>query len=378
MKQMIDLGKTPLGFAHSLGASLLLGAVLVLAICCSPSPAQPDPGDGSESGANGQRAPDAELVLTARQQSDISKLERRILAAEDKVKQYGPDSSLGKSQLKAIERWKARIETIHTEARRKIRIKPEGAISAKADGEAKDAAAPAVQRPWKLGDWPWRFDPRDQFERLKNKYYALQTELGALLVVRQKAWTAEQAIKYQGKLSALCKLIVETEEQIAFGLGDPVKFARAIKENQREWNKYCAKQKITDDAESAMNAKEAEYYALLKKSGLEPGDTVPTDDPNARAINQAVIDHKALLVRFEAANIESEKARFASGSINEAREERIKDGMAFTAVEGQGPKLMIHRRCKNEPSLIYAMFLSDEQYDVFGDQSRLRQETQKN
>jgi hypothetical protein len=192
-----------------------------------------------------------------------------------------------------------------------------------------------------------------------------------VLLLRRREWTHDQAIKYNGRLSILCVLIIDTEEKIAFGLGDAKKFERAIKARKPKWNKYLAKQKITDDAEDKMLKKAAEYYALLKKSGLKPGDTVPSDDPNGRKINQLAAEHKRLLDEFEKVRKESERAKYEVGIISEAIEQRIRDGVAFT--HRQPPKLEVHRGCAgNQPSFVYKMFLDEEEFQTFLDQGALR------
>ncbi|MBL7203837.1 MAG: hypothetical protein ISS63_05825 [Desulfobacteraceae bacterium] len=264
--------------------------------------------------------------------------------------------------------------------RQKIQVPPGGTISAKHDGENTETKAPTERRPWKLGHWPWDWDDDDpdilpglKFESLKERYYSLQAELGSKLLIRRKTWSRDQAIKYNGDLSKLCALIIKTEEDIAFGLGDARKFDRAIRKHKPIFERYLKKQKITDSIEAEMANIKAKYDKLRKESGLEPGDVVPTDDPNGQELNRLEALNRDAQKRFKAAQIVSELAKNESAVIRAAREQRIRDGVALT--HRKPPKLEIHRECGgSQSSFIYKMFLDDNEFQTFVDQGALRRQ----
>jgi hypothetical protein len=347
---------------------------------------KPDQGEGAKPDAEQKPAAEAELELTDGEKGYIKKQKYLIRKAQEKLKQYGQNSKQGKIQKEFIEKLKNRIRDTHASAKRTIHVSPDSSIGGEHDEESVKKKTPKVDPPWKLGHWPWRFDktPETQeltflelrfteleLSELKKKYFDLQQEMGATLLIRRDTWTYQKAVEYNEKLKVLCALIIDTEERIAFGLGDPVKFGRAIRTKKQKWRLYLNKQKDTDAKEAVMKATEAKWHALLKKSGLKPGDTVPSDDPNAQKLNQLaamyVIEAKLFL---EVRKI-SELAKYASGVISDAIKQRIKDGIAFTA--DNPPKLEIHRKCgSGESSIIYKMFLDPEQLKIFEEQGNDR------
>ena len=344
----------------------------VLAQVTPPKDEPPDPPRRADIPERKDRSSNVELKLTDRQQRDIAAEEHRIEFTREKLKKVDPDSKLGELYKTTIQRSEARIRQIRTAARQKLRIALGGKIRAKQNGHSVETKAPERRRPWVLGDWPWDFDPSSEFAGLKEKYYQLQAEMGAVLLIRRNAWTQQEAIDYNDKLKRLCERIVDTEERIAFGLGDWRKFDRAIRTRKKIWEEYLAIQKITDEAEATMERLADEYNDLKEKTGYVPGETqVKSDDPDARKMNDLAIRHKAAIKHFEAVRLDSERAKMRPGPVNKAREQRIADGLAFTV--RNPPKLEIHRGCLGgEASTVYKEFLNEEENHTFLKQSALR------
>jgi len=325
----------------------------------------------SDPGAEEEPAADAELELTTGQKNKIEREEHHIRRAQYKLKGIDPNGKMAELQKTIIERSENRIRDIRAEARRILRVRHGGTVSAEHGEAGAKTKVPEARRPWKLGHWPWDFVPPAKFPALKDKYYRLQAEMGALLLFKRKTWTYQQATDYKGALSSLCALIIDTEERIAFGLGDPVKFGRAIRTHKQEWNKYLEKQKVTDDAEADMNKKLKDYKALMKKAGLKPGDNVSSNNPYAgdlAVLSSHFMDAKNLFLDVQSI---SERAKYDSGVISKARDQRVKDGVAFT--HRKPPKLEIHRGCAgNEPSLFYEKYLDGDDLVTFRKQDRDR------
>jgi len=336
------------------------------------------PGSGQGPDVVGEEKPvtDAELELTDRQKRDIAVEEHQISVTKEKLKKVPPNGELAEIYKKTIKRSEGRIRDIRAAARRKLRVPPGGRIEAKQNGDRVETKAPARRRPWKLGDWPWDFDPPSEFPALKEQYYRLQAELGAMLLMRRKDWTQQQAIDYTGKLSTLCALIIDTEERIAFGLGDWRKFERAIRGHKKEWDQYLEKQKLTDSLEAEKDRIFAELQKLMNESGLTPGTPVPSDDGSAQKLAVLQQKHEQATKRFKEAQKDSERAKMQPGPISRARKQRILDGVALTT--RKPPKLVIHRRCLgNEASNVYETFLNKDEFQTFTDQSALRRLAQR-
>ncbi len=352
------------GLARAICACVLLAVAIVLAVSPRPGLAEPTV---------------EEMIAEYRQLQQDQKRFNEIAENQENYSESEVQNAINQGELigKILpglkNEIKARDGKIPGEETT-IRVSPGTPVSGTKDGEVKKMKAPAPTRPWKLGDWPWRFDSGGvgaEFGALEKKYYRLQAEMGAMLLIRRKPWTYKQATDYTGALSTLCARIIDIEERIAFGLGDPGEFATAIRGQKQRWNRYLDKQKITDAAEAVMNATAAEYYKLLEKSGLKQGDPVPSDDPNARQLNYLASRHKTELEHFEEVRKVSEKEKYESGAIGDAIKQRIKDGVAWTVKNP--PKLEIHRLCKTgDSSLVYQMFLDNDQLKTFRKQSRLR------
>ncbi len=338
------------------------------------TPEKNQPGLEEESQTDSDAKPDNDELLTPRQKSDIKKEEYRIKTNREKLDKYDPESKMATILKKSIQRSEDRIRKIRDSVKQTINVSPDsdGRISAEYEGISVAAKLPKVRRPWVLGDWPWDFHhPRKNFKMLKEKYYRLQAEMGAVLLTVRDEWSYKQATRYNGRLSILCKLIIDTEEDLAFGLGNATKFERATRQHKWKWQSYLRKQKITDDAEKKMNNTAAEFYQLLKKSGLKPGDQISKDDPNANQLAYLQRKHEDEQKDFIAKQIVSEIAKYESGPVSDAIKQRIEDGIALT--RQKPPVLYIHRGCGgSQSSFVYEMFLSEDEFQTFLNQGLLR------